>query len=169
MKKLVKSALLTLTAVLATQAFAVDGFQSLKFGMALDEIKKTHKCKWEKYEKRDDRWLCKTFKFLNEETGVLAEFAENKLVQVQVMIPEQKLETVIDNLPKKYSVSTQYSEKKEGKNTVTSVKFDDDTITLQVTYKGKSQYDYTPLLIYTDKSYLKTKEENKAKNVQNEL
>ncbi|MDW0617349.1 hypothetical protein P2G70_07390 [Mannheimia haemolytica] len=67
----------------------------------------------------------------------------------------------MEGLPKKYKISTPYTEKIEKGNKQISVKFDDDTLELRVTHQGESEFNYTALLIYSDKNYLLSLDEKK--------
>lgn len=168
MKLLKALAVLSLMAI-SSHTFAVDGFQNLKFGMTLDEVKAAKKCDWAKHKKIHSSYECKNYSFFDTKTRVLTSYSKGKLVQVQLIIPDEKLKKVMDGLPKKYKVSTPYKEKKENGDRQMSVKFDDDTLELRVTYKGNDDYNYTALLIYSDKAYLSNLEEKEEQQVQDEL
>ncbi|EPZ00554.1 hypothetical protein [Mannheimia haemolytica] len=162
--KLLKSLAVTGIAFLCSQAVAVDGFQELKFGMTLDEVKKTKKCDWKKHKSIHSSYQCSNFTFFGEKTKYLTSYnSSGKLVQIQVIIPDIKLKEVMEGLPKKYKISTPYTEKIEKGNKQISVKFDDDTLELRVTHQGESEFNYTALLIYSDKNYLLSLDEKKRK------
>ena len=50
-----------------------------------------------------------------------------------------------------------------------TVKFDDDTLELKVTYKGNDDYNYTALLIYSDKVYLNNLKKEQDQQIKDEL
>lgn len=169
MKLLRLFAILSLT-FFSSQILAVDGFQELKFGMTLDDVKKAKKCDWKKHKSIQSSYQCSNFTFFGEKTKYLTSYdSSGKLVQIQVIIPDIKLKEVMEGLPKKYSISTPYTEKKENGNKQISVKFDDDTVEFRVTHQGESEFDYTALLIYSDKNYLLGLEKKKEQRIKDEL
>lgn len=169
MKLLLKTAFLVSAAIFSFSVNAVDGFQNLKFGMTLDEVKAAKKCDWIKHKKIPYSYECKNYSFLDTKTRVLTSYSKGKLAQVQVMIPEERLKKVIDGLPKKYEVSTPYKEEKVNGDRQMTVKFDDDTLELKVTYKGNDDYNYTALLIYSDKVYLNNLKKEQDQQIKDEL
>lgn len=167
-----KNLLVIIITAFSLNTLAVDGFQDLKFGMTVDEVKKVKKCNWKPYKKIENSWTCDNFKFLGQKTKMLAGFEDGKLYGVQVIVPDNQLETLINTLPEKYEVSTPLkTEIKDGK-TVMEVKLDNDTIRLNVTYRGNNEYDYTAILHYVSEDFLnKTNEEkaNKKEKIKSEL
>lgn len=165
--KLLKTAVFMGIITLSTQAMTVDGFQTMKFGMTLDEVKKVKKCEWVKYKKAEASWECRSFKFLGEsDAKMLATFSGNKLSRVQIIVPDGAVETLAKTLPEKYELSSKLSTSVEGDKTTMTIKYDHDTVILDTIMKGNNEYDYTVLLTYTSDEYLKEQTEKKEKRLE---
>lgn len=72
----------------ASSLFAVDGYKSLKFGISLEEVRKSKICAWvdEKgknnlLEKDVNNLYCTDFKFNNKLIIAVAWFIDNKFLQ----------------------------------------------------------------------------------------
>lgn len=154
MKKLI--ALLSILVPMIATAAPVDGYKDLKFGMTLDEVKKTSLCEsdWQ-YLSNLNTWACPKFKFSDASITGGVMFIDNKLARIALSIPMS------------YSGSTylglvdKYGKPREGENKILNngkvrgdMYFADDTIIYRITaYSEKGESKLTVHLIYTIKDF----------------
>lgn len=164
--KLLKSLLLIALSTFALNAFAIDGYKEMKFGMTLEEVKKYSPCKLTKHKNIPDSWACTDLPFMKTKTPMLVTFSEEKLVRVAINVPKNKAETVIEALKDKYKISSEnHIEGKESE-----VRFDNDTIIFRLAI-GKSgrDEDYNVFLIYSQEGFAKKQSKKKVEDAKTDL
>lgn len=147
---------------------AVDGFQELKFGMSLNDIKQIRKCEWAKFKHIANSWECKKFEFFGEKTRALVTFNEGKFVKIQIVVPEVLVEDISKAIPDKYPISSEMAveETKKKGDIQFTIKYEENTVSLITTLIGGNENNTRTLLTYTDKNYLnvQTEELKEKKN-----
>ncbi|MGR6980829.1 hypothetical protein ACUHGC_05325 [Testudinibacter sp. P27/CKL/0425] len=164
--RLLKTILFAAITTLSTQAMAVDGYKDLKFGMSLKQVKKSYPCKWTAYTHVKNSWHCPKILFMGENTTMLTTFDDGKLARVAINVPISLSERLINALKEKYTISTYYDEN----DTFSEVKFDDDTVTLQMKKGNASNdYDYKLYLMYSIKDFDKKESKKTRENDKKDL
>ena len=92
-----------------SQAYAVDGYKSLKFGMSKSEVIKSGFCTFGKEQSSDTQKYLKTlsctdFKFKGSNTKATAYLMDNKFLRVVITIDTNDLNVLMGMLTKKYGI-----------------------------------------------------------------
>lgn len=159
--------------ILSMPAIAVDGYKSLKFGIAKDEVKESKICNFTiniPLDTNAEGIGCTDFMFSGDKTVASAIFIDNKFVRFVIDVPGKKVDSVITALNQKYGPpSTPASQ--DGMKELLARKplarvqagFDKDTVLVEMMNNKVSERIYT--LIYTVSDF----DERKAENVKNDI
>ena len=92
--------------IISTNAFAVDGYKNLKFGMSIEEVLKAGKelCSFQKVQEKKQLSMygCTDFTFAGEETKLYTYFVKGILLRVAVDVPVEKVDAIMNSLMKKF-------------------------------------------------------------------
>lgn len=161
----------------ANPVFAVEGYKNLKFGMSLEEVKKSKICGWV-----DDGTLnmkqthviyCRDLKFNGESITAGAYFIDHKFLRLFLGLSYDDRDNILTGLKKKYG-SLSYTPSQQSidnfnnlPNQELSYGFDDNTVYLR--YKSDNLYKKIMLLIYTSPLFDKLYNEKQVDSIKNDL
>lgn len=178
MRKTLLCCLLALALMLpASSLLAVDGYKSLKFGMSLEEVKKTKICGWVDNGAVEIKHIhiiyCLDFKFNGEPIAAAAYFIDNKFLKLVINIPYSDRNSTLAGLNKKYgSLSRIPSQQSiDNFNSLPNQElwygFDGDTIYLLC--RSNKFYKKSAALIYTSPLYDKLLTEKQVNSLKDDL
>ncbi|HGM6655051.1 MULTISPECIES: hypothetical protein [Serratia] len=144
----------------SSSVMAIDGYKGVKFGASFNELNASKLCTWKKYDGNIvngiDSYVCKNFKFSGGNTFAVAFFIDGKFERLAIPIGNNTM-SVIDSLKKKYgepssSFTSEEFERAQSFGGDINVRFDKDTIIINVTRDPETKQDKTHL-IYTSPQY----------------
>ena len=153
---------------------AVDGYKSLKFGMSLEEVKKSKFCSF-----IDDKSIshiriiyCFDFRFNGNPIMAAAYFIDNKFLRLALDIPYLYKKDVLAALIKKYKYSLDpgaeaVSNFNSSPNQEIWYGFDNNTVYLLC--KSDKFYKKSMLMIYTSLLYEKLRSKKQANSLKDDL
>lgn len=157
-------------------AIAVDGYKNVKFGSSFSEFNASKLCSWKKYDKNKtggmDSYVCDNFKFSGKNSLAMAFFIDGKFERLAIPIEENSM-AVIDSLKKKYgepssSFTAEEFERAQTFGGAINIKFDKDTIILNVTRDPETKQDTTHL-VYTSAEYDAMYKKLQEKSIENDI
>lgn len=144
----------------SSSVMAVDGYKWVKFGSSVNELNAGKLCSWKKYEKNKtdgvEYYSCENFKFSGKNTLAMAFFIDKKFERIAISIDSNQM-ALIESLKKKYgepssTFTADEFEKAQKFGGSISVKFDADTVIVNVTRDAQTMQD-TTYLIYTSNDF----------------
>ncbi|MBC3228338.1 hypothetical protein [Serratia fonticola] len=175
-----KHKLLTLGFILlaaSSSALAVDGYKGVKFGSTLSDLKAANLCPWKKYEsgnfKEIESYYCNDFKFSSKKTFAMAFFINDKFERLAITVPTTDFSAVLDGMKTKYGAPTTMATPEEADSVKLyggslSVKFDNDTIILNLSRDNATKED-SAYLIYSSQKYDEFYKQLRDKSVLNDI
>lgn len=161
----------------ASPLLAVEGYKNLKFGMSLEEVKKSKLCGWV-----DDGTLnmkqtliiyCLDFKFNGESIMAGAYFIDNKFLKLAIEISYGDMKNTMAGLKKKYGNSS-YTPSQQSIDNFNNLPnqelwygFDNNTIYLFC--RSNKFYKKSAALTYTSPLFDKLFKEKQMKSLKNDL
>lgn len=176
MRKILLCCLLALI-LPASSLFGVEGYKNLKFGMSLEEVKKSKLCGWV-----DDGTVkvqhthfiyCTDFKFNGESIIAMAYFIDDKFLRLAIMISYNDLDNTLAGLKKKYGSLSYIPSQQSIDNFDNSPNqeiwygFDGNTVYLKLT--SDKFYTKTAYLIYTSLLFDKLRKEKQMNSIKDDL
>ena len=169
--KLFKKALITTALIfgVSSQAYAVDGYKTLTFGMSKQEVKAANVCGFTNSSdiaKGVTSLDCSNLNFSNAERNAAAVFVDGKFERFVIEINTDQIIPLVTALRKKYGNPTQKSSSRKTWEKIDNTPgieaylwFDNNTVLLQVS--NDEVMNKTTLLVYTSRDY-----DNKVANAQ---
>ena len=162
----------------AKPLMAVEGYKNLKFGISMEELKKSKFCTFTAVDKTTFKVInvisCNDLKFNGKSAVVYFYFIDNKFLRLAIpIVPYNNVNTILQALIKKYgqmsssSSSEDYDNYRKLPNQEINLDFDNNTIKLR--YYSNSLYKKDALLIYTSPLFRKLSDEKKINTVVDDL
>ena len=161
---------------IATQAFAIDGYKDLKFGITQKEVLASNLCSFESTNTGYDGVEglgCSDFKFGNEITEAYALFINDQFLRFLIIPSVEVIEGLSSGLVKKYGAPSSSSTPKEftavdsSPNQEAFIAFDNNTIYLKIMSDETNLQSV--ILIYTSPRYDILLGQHQEKSLKNDL
>lgn len=173
--KLITTIILILT---FSQAYAVDGYKNLKFGMSKDEVRKSGICTFKdgipgKKMPFIKNINCSDFKFKGADTFASAYFIDGKFLRIAIDVDINDFSAIIDLIKKKYgppsSSLTGSGIEKELNKPDNSIWIGFDKGTVNILLTTNNRLKITAYLIYNSPDYDNLVTSYKKKSIEDDI